>query len=215
MANDTPQDNASVPPPYRIETERTVMRCPEPGDAKLMQDAITASLEDLRQWMPWAGFEPESVAEKAQRLRGFRGQFDLDENYMFVIFTPDESKIIGGTGLHPRVGPNAYEVGYWIHSDHVNNGIATEIAGALVKVAFEICKVARVEIHCDPRNLSSARVPEKLKFIHEATLKQRLTDTKGAPRDEMIWTIFADRFDNSPNKQAAIKAYDVLGNVIL
>ena len=220
MANDTPQDNVPVPPPpvpppYRIETERTVMRCPEPGDAKLMQDAIKASLENLRQWMPWAGFEPESVADKAQRLRGFRGKFDLDENYMYVIFTPDESKIIGGTGLHPRVGPNAYEIGYWIHSDHVNQGIATEIAGALVKVAFEICEVDRVEIHCDPRNLASARVPEKLNFTHEATLKRRLNDTEGAPRDEMIWTIFADCFDNSPSKQAAIKAFDVLGNIIL
>ena len=215
MANDTPQENTTIPPPYRIETERTVMRCPEPGDAKLLQEAITASLENLRQWMPWAASEPETVADKAQRLRGFRGKFDLDEEYMYVIFTPDESKVIGCTGLHPRVGPNAFEIGYWVHSDHVNQGIATEIAGALVKVAFEICAVDRVEIHCDPRNLSSARVPEKLNFTHEATLKQRLTDTQGAPRDEMIWSIFADCFENSPSKQTAIKAFDVLGQVIV
>src|SRR5262249_27870811 len=54
------------PAPYRIETERLVIRCYEPGDAALMKDAIDSSLEHLRAWMPWAEAEPQTLAEKAE-----------------------------------------------------------------------------------------------------------------------------------------------------
>jgi len=215
MAENTADAPAPVSPPYRIETQRTVMRCANPTDAKLMTDAITASIEHLRPWLPWAATEPKPVAEKANQLRKFRGQFDLDQGYVYAIFNHAESEVLGCTGLHPRVGPNAFEIGYWLHADHVNQGICTETTSALVTVAFEVCKVARVEIRCDSKNLSSARVPEKLNFTHDATLRNRSTNPQGEPRDEMIWSIFPEQFQNGSSNQPVIKAYDALGNAVL
>src|SRR5439155_22043403 len=70
-------DSVGRTPPYRIETERLVIRCWEPQDAPLLKEAIDSSLDHLRPWMPWAREEPQSLAQKVELLRHFRGRFDL------------------------------------------------------------------------------------------------------------------------------------------
>jgi RimJ/RimL family protein N-acetyltransferase len=200
---------------YKIVTDRTVIRCWNPVDTPLLKAAIDESLDHLREWMPWAHQEPETLEAKVARLRQFRGNFDLDNNYIYGIFNIDENRVLGGTGLHSRAGENALEIGYWIRADSVNQGLATEIAGALTKVAFEINQTKRVEIHCDPDNIRSARVPEKLGFVHEATLRNREIMPDGKPRDTMIWTILEGEYPQSKIKDSTIEAYDAMGNKLL
>ena len=52
-------------PAYRIETERLVIRCCDPQDAALMQQATAESKEHLLPFMPWAADEPQTVEQKA------------------------------------------------------------------------------------------------------------------------------------------------------
>lgn len=198
-------------PAYRIETERTVLRCWQPADAPLLSAAIEASLDHLREWMPWASDEPKSLADRAGLLRTFRAAFDRDEEYVYAIFNREESAVLGGTGLHSREDGNCLEIGYWIHVEHTNQGLATEIAAALTKVAFALHRVDWVEIRCDPNNIRSAAVPRKLGYTHEATLRRRRTTPQGRTEGTMIWSIFADEFPDSPGAGAAITAYDALG----
>jgi len=122
---------------------------------------------------------------------------------------------VGGTGLHPRVGSNAFEIGYWIHVNHVNKGYATEISAALTKVAFEIENVNRVEIHCDPKNIISAAIPKKLGYVYEATLRNRSESIEGELIDSMIWSILREEYLKSPAAKAKIVAYDVFCNLII
>jgi RimJ/RimL family protein N-acetyltransferase len=201
-------------PAYRIHTHRLVIRCWQPSDAPLLKAAIDESLDHLSPWMPWAKDEPQEQQDKVEWLRRARGKFDLDRDFVYGIFSPDESRVLGGTGLHTRVGEGAREIGYWIHQDYINRGLATEAAAALTKVAFEVDEVNRVEIHCDPENMGSAAIPKKLGFAHEATLRQRVVDTGGEPRDTMIWTLFADEYPASPAAAAEIEAFDARGQRI-
>ena len=201
----------TIPSPvYRIETKRLVLRCWEPKDAALLQEAAAASKEHLLPYMPWAEQEPQTVDEKLVRMRNFRSHFDRGEDYVYGIFTPDESRAVGGTGLHTRASGNALEIGYWIHKDFIRQGLATEVSAALTKVAFEIYHVDRMEIHCSVENIGSASVPRKLGYVHEAT-RRRLAFANGRQTDSMIWTLFADEYPNTPNAQAEIKAFDALG----
>ena len=87
--------------------------------------------------------------------------------------TGEDSAVLGGTGLHERIGVNAREIGYWVRVEATNRGIATETAAALTKVGFEIMGLDRMEIHCDVRNLRSATIPRKLGFTHDANLRRR------------------------------------------
>jgi len=205
----------SIPGPvYRIETTRLVIRCYNPADAILLKTSIDESREHLRPWMPWAEGEPEELQAYIDRLRSFRGKFDLGENFTLGIFNKDETRVLGGTGLHPRIGPGAIEIGYWIHKDFINQGLATETSAALTRVAFEIHGMARVEIHCDPANTRSAAVPRKLGFTHDATLRQRLELPGGRFRDVMIWSLLADEYPSTPCSQAQLYAFDAAGRQI-
>ena len=202
-------------PAYRIESERLVIRCYNPKDALLLQKSVQESVEHLRPWLPWVKTEPEELKVKIERLRMFRGKFDLSENYIYGVFDPNETELVGGTGLHPRVGSNAFEIGYWINVNHVNKGYATEISAALTKVAFEIENVNRVEIHIDPNNKRSVAIPKKLGYVFEATLRNRCENIEGEPVDSMIWSMIREEYLTSPAAKVKIAAYDAIGNRII
>ena len=202
-------------PAYRIETERLLLRCFEPTDAAAVNAAVEASLEHLRPWMPWAMADVPTLDERVTWLRSQRGSFDLDQDYAYGIFNPTGREVIGASGLHARVGPNARELGYWVHVDHIGKGYATELAAALTKVAFELIAVDRVEIRCDPENVRSAAVPRKLGYAHEATLRRRTSDSHGAPRDTDLFSLFADTYPGTPSSKLRLRAFDAAGRRLL
>ena len=199
---------------YRIETERLVVRCWDPKDAALIQEASAASKEHLLPFMPWAANEPQTVEQKVELMRRFRGMFDRGEDYVYGIFNKDETRALGGTGLHTRLKDNALEIGYWLHKDFINQGYITESSAALTKVAFELYHVDRMEIHCSVENLASASVPRKLGYTHEAT-RRRLGYANGKATDSMVWTLFADEYPNTPSASSVMRAFDVVGNSLL
>jgi RimJ/RimL family protein N-acetyltransferase len=201
-------------PAYRLVTSRLVIRCWDPVDAPLLKNAIDESRDHLAPWMPWASNEPQDLEALIQRLRQFRGNFDLGKDYVYSIFSRDERKVLGGTGLHTRVAADAREIGYWIHKDHINQGLATEVTAAMTKVAFQVDIIQRVEIHCDPLNVRSAAIPRKLGFTHEATLRQNMIDGLGRRRDTMIWTLLASEYPTSPAAKTEVEAFDAAGRRI-
>jgi RimJ/RimL family protein N-acetyltransferase len=202
------------PAPYRIETERLVIRCYEPRDAALLKDAVDSSLEHLRAWMPWAESEPQTLEEKTTLMKTFRSQFDSGANFVMGIFAADESQQIGGTGLHPRVDQGGLEIGYFIRSSATRQGYVTESTAALTRVGFEICGADRIEIRIDPENEASLGVPRKLGFIEEATLRRRLPSKAGSPlRDVTIFTMFREDFD--PTIAPGLRAFDAVGRQLI
>ena len=154
--------SGSLHTPYRIETERLVIRCYDPEDAPLLKDAVDRSLEHLRPWMPWTPDAPESIDAVYERLRDFRAQYDRDENWIMGVFSPDDSRCLGGTGLHPRQGEGGVEIGYWIAADETGRGYATEVSAVLTRVGFSCLGLDRIEIRVDPANERSERVPARL-----------------------------------------------------
>ena len=199
---------------YRIETERLVLRCWDPKDAVMMQAAAAESKEHLLPFMPWAAEEPQTVDQKVELTRRFRSRFDSGEDYVYGIFNPDESRVLGGTGLHTRIKGNALEIGYWLHKDFINQGLATETTAALTKVAFELYHVERLEIHCTVQNHASAAIPRKLGYTHEAT-RRGLGYANGKTSDAMIWTLLASEYPNTDSVSANVRAFDVVGNSLL
>ncbi len=199
---------------YRIETERLIIRCYDPKDAPLLKNSVDESLEHLSPWMPWAKFEPQTIQEKVNLIRMFRGNFDLGKDYTYGIFNKREDVLIGGTGLHNRLDGNAREIGYWINVNHINKGYATESVRALLKVGFEIENLERIEIHCTTENIRSSKVPEKIGFTHEATLKKRIENDGSPNEDKMIWTIFKDEYLESGLSEFTVNAYDITGRLI-
>jgi RimJ/RimL family protein N-acetyltransferase len=202
------------PAPYRIETERLVIRCYEPRDAPLTKEAIDSSREHLRPWMPWAENAPKTLAEQIEILRSFRSAFDGGEDFPYGIFSVDEREQLGGSGLHPRIGPGGLEIGYFVRASAARQGFITESTAALTRVGFEICEADRIEIRIEPGNVASFGIPRKLGFLEEATLRRRLPAREGEPlRDVTIFTMFREDFD--PALAPNIRAFDARGERVL
>lgn len=203
-----------APPAYRISTPRLLLRPWNPADAPAMVDAMARCADHLRPFMPWAN-DPHDLESVYQRFRKFRSDFDAGVNLIYAIFSPDESVVLGGTGLHARVGADALEIGYWIHADHVRLGFATEAAAALTRVAFEAHGVHRVDIHHDPANVQSEGVPRHLGYVKEATLRARLPLNLGRYPDAVVWTMLREEYDRLPVRETSVDARDGMGRRLL
>jgi RimJ/RimL family protein N-acetyltransferase len=199
---------------YRVETDRLLLRCWSPEDAPELRAALDASDQHLRPWIPFMKEEPRSFEQTVEWLKMHRSNFDSNVMHRYGVFEKEGGRLVGENMLLGRVGPGGLEVGYWTHVDAGGRGYATEASSAMIRVAFEISGVKRVEIHCAPGNAPSAAIPAKLGFIHEATLKDRAPDTEGNDHDLMIWTLFRADYQNSMARDVPITAYNCLGTQI-
>jgi ribosomal-protein-serine acetyltransferase len=161
--------------PTLVESARLSLRQWTDIDAAPLSAAIEASLSHLRPWMPWASDEPSTLEERLALIRMWRAEWEQGGDSVFGIFL--DRTLIGGAGLHRRVGPGAVEIGYWIHVGHVRNGYATEAAEALTRAAFDASSIDRVEIHHDKANTASAGIPRHLGF----TLVDEIPDEAESP----------------------------------
>lgn len=200
--------------PYRLVTARLVLRCFSPADAPLVKSAIDESRMHLAPFMPWARAE-QPLEETFSLCRRFRGQFDLDQNYHFAVFDAGEQRVLGGCGLHPRVGAQALEIGYWIHGAHLRRGLATEVAAALTRAGFELLGLERIEIHVNVANTASAGVPRKLGYVYEGVARGRRVAPERDPEDLMIWTMLAGEYPRTAAAGAPVEAYDGAGRRLL
>ena len=99
-----------------------------------------------------------------------------------------DGEIVGCCGLHRRVGPDALEIGYWIHAAFLRRGLATEAARLLTDAAFSIPEISSVEIHHDKANFASSGVPRRLgyRFVREQPDEATASGDTGL---ECIWRI--------------------------
>jgi RimJ/RimL family protein N-acetyltransferase len=148
--------------------------------------AIELSFTELNRWMPWAESMPSAEAELAVLTTGVCA-FDHDHEWQYLVRELASGDLVGGVGLHRRVGLTALEVGYWIRSDRTGRGYATAAACALTSAAFaHVPGVDRVEIHTDAANLASAAIPPKLGFAL-ARIESGPPQTRGATGKILIW----------------------------
>ena len=191
---------------HRIETERLVIRCWDPADAPLAKEAIDSSLDHLREWMPWAAAEPTTLLEKRALLESFARMFARGEDAVYGIFDRGERRVVGGTGLHPRLTGDAREIGYWIRADAIGRGLATESTAALTRVGFELDGLEWMEIHCDPGNVRSAAIPRKLGY---AQADER--DGQG----HIVFRLDRPDYAGSPSANVGVRAFDGDGASLL
>jgi RimJ/RimL family protein N-acetyltransferase len=197
-------------PAYRIVTPRLVLRCWQPSDAEMLAAATNENIDHLRTFMVWADNYPQPIEQTIESLRKWRGSFDLGQDFPYGVFNREETRVLGGTGLHTWLGKNVREIGYWIHKDFTNRGLATELSAALTRVAFDVENVERVEIHCVVENVASAAVPRKLGYSLDGTLRQRISLLDNRLHDMMVWSLFREEYPGTPCAAAEMEAYDAI-----
>ena len=86
----------------------------------------------------------------------------------------DTDVIVGHCTLfHMETRYGRADVGYSLRRDLWGRGLVTEGLGVLLRFAFEVLALRRLEADVDPRNLGSLRVLEKHGFAREGYARER------------------------------------------
>jgi ribosomal-protein-alanine N-acetyltransferase len=81
--------------------------------------------------------------------------------------------VIGVGGIQPLGETGEYEIGWWIWKEYWNRGLASEIAGAAKRHAFESMRLPRVVAIVHPDNTASIRVMQKIGMRYEGLRNAR------------------------------------------
>jgi RimJ/RimL family protein N-acetyltransferase len=131
--------------------------------------------------------EPLDRAAAAEHL-GRRLSATLpDEGSWLNLAVRHDGRYLGEVGvtLVSRVHRQC-EIGYVFLPDAAGQGYATEAAGAMVRVAFELLDAHRVAGRLDARNDASARLLERLGMQRQAHLRENEL-VKGEWTDELVY----------------------------
>ena len=173
-----------------IETDRLILRCPQPGDGAVVNAAVCESLDALRPFMPRAQSAP-SLEESELVCRRAQARW-LREDLALSMFERaadgSEGRYLGGSGLHRILWDvRRFEIGYWCRSGCAGQGFITEAVRALNRFAFDRLDARRVEVRMDGRNERSRRVAERAGFTFEGVLRGDSLTPQGEVRDTCVY----------------------------
>ncbi|WP_063796015.1 GNAT family N-acetyltransferase [Peterkaempfera griseoplana] len=157
------------------------------ADSPALCAAVLESLDHLRPWMAWAA-EPPVPERTEEQSRAAEAAWESGTEFVYLLgLDAVPGSVIGGCGLHGRIGPGALEIGYWVHPSHTGRGHARNLAAALTEAALALPGIGRVEIHCDEANTASAAVPRRLGYRLDRIEDDGITAPAESGRG-MVWT---------------------------
>ena len=148
-----------------IVTPRLVLRRFTAGDAEVL--AAYRSHPDVARFQSWA--VPYGV-DAAHNLIEAQSMLDGPTRGEWIqIATERDGELVGDVAVELSGDGLTATVGYTVAPAHQGRGLATEAVGAVVARLFDELAVHRVQASLDSRNDASARVVERLGFVHEGT----------------------------------------------
>jgi RimJ/RimL family protein N-acetyltransferase len=176
--------------PDRIQTERLLLRAPQPGDGAMVNASVVETLADLRRYpasMMWALAEP-TVQKSEEFCRAGAASWILKTDLPVLLLSVDGGEHVGNCGLHRfNWETRVFEIGWWCRKSFQGRGFITEAARALTRFAISELGARRVWCTTDEENQASWRVAERLGFYHEGTLRSERCDPDGTRRAMRIY----------------------------
>ena len=159
-----------------LQTARLTLRCPDPGDVKMLAALVTPAIS---RWMAsWPFPFTLPLAEgciEAARAAG------LARQGMRCVIERDAA-IIGWIEIKRSQSITTVgSLGYWIGEAHQGHGYSREAAESLIPAAFSFLDLDSIEAGAQPENLGSFAVMRALGMHY---LGERLVYAAARGRDE-------------------------------
>jgi len=131
-----------------------------------------------------------------EHARKFIASLPKENELRLAIRLRSDGRLLGGIGLHPQVGHQRAELGYWIGVPFWGNGYATEAARELVRYGFETLKLNRIFAGHFEGNPGSRAILLKLGMRYEGCARQSVVKW-GKPMDVHIYAILREEYADS------------------
>ena len=140
----------------------------EEPDAEELHALIEANRDYLARWLSWAA--TQTFDDTLAFIRRARQQLAANDGFQASIVRDDE--IVGVIGYHGvDWRGRSTSIGYWLGEAHQGHGTMTEAVRALTEHALSVWELNRVEIRAAAENRRSRKIPERLGFREEGTLR--------------------------------------------
>ena len=146
-----------------IETNKLIIRGFEPDDWKSVYE-YTRDREVMK-YIPEGALSEEKAKELVNSNIG-------SEAEKFPVVLKNENQLIGHMVFHKYFGSHTYEIGWVFHPGYQHKGYATEAAKAILEYGFSEMGLHRIIATCQPENIPSYRVMEKIGMRREGYFKK-------------------------------------------
>jgi len=165
-------------------------------DAEELERVVAANHDHLAQWLPWvAATAAAGVGARREYVRRAQRQSAANDGFQAAIVAGDA--IVGAIGFHHVDWANrSTSIGYWLAEDRQGRGIMTAAVGALIRHAFDVWHLHRVEIRVAVGNERSAAIPRRLGFVEEGILREAELHADGY-KDIIVYSLL--RIHPSPD----------------
>lgn len=144
---------------FRLETDRLIIRRFKSEDWEDLYEYLSDA--DVVRFEPYEVFNKEKAKEEAANR-------SKNESF-FAVCLKASGKLIGN--IYIQQGEfNTWELGYVFNSKYQGCGYATEAAKTIVSNAFKEWGARRIVAMCNPLNIPSWRLLERLGMRREGTL---------------------------------------------
>ncbi|HFJ9328358.1 TPA: GNAT family N-acetyltransferase [Bacillus paranthracis] len=146
-----------------IRTERLLIRNFEFKDWRDVHEYTSNS--NVMKYIPEGVFTEEDARNFVNRNMG-----ENAENFPVILV--DENILIGHIVFHKYFGEHTYEIGWVFNPKYFNKGYASEAAQATLKYGFKEMKLHRIIATCQPQNIPSYRLMEKIGMKREGYFRK-------------------------------------------
>ncbi|MGE5654790.1 MAG: GNAT family N-acetyltransferase [Bacillota bacterium] len=177
--------------PFPIFTNRLIIRDFTMAD----EDAVHeyGSDAEVVRYMPWGPNTREETRGYLEHVTASQAK-EPRTLYDMALVLRDNHQLIGACGIHiTRTDVGEAALGYCLHRSYWGQGYMSEAARAMVAFAFEQLKMHRVFATCDPNNIGSRQVMEKIGMTYEGRLRDHQR-VKGAWRDSLVHSILKPEY---------------------
>lgn len=163
--SETPPERFEITP---LETERLLLRPVQAGDAPDVFDY--ARRPEVSKFLPW---DPHKSEEESLRWLTEDIPAKVDKgDLIYAVEHKESGKVIGVFDLHMDAENHKAELGYSLSPDFHREGYGTEASEAMIRHAFTVLGLHRIEAGCDVSNEPSWRLMERLGMKYEGTRRQ-------------------------------------------
>jgi len=130
--------------------------------------------EDLKSWMT----DRLKESEKGQKMS-------------YAVILKEKSKVIGSSSYgHIDWKEKCIEIGWtWLGKSYIGAGLNKHMKFLMLKHAFEVMDIERLELRTDETNIRSRKAMEKIGATHDGTLRNHRTTQGGRRRNTVIYSI--------------------------
>ncbi|WP_195837895.1 GNAT family N-acetyltransferase [Tissierella pigra] len=176
----------------KVETDRLILR--EFIEIDIQEVHEYGSDPDVSEYEPWSPNTLKQTEEFVKRCIEYQHQKDRVD-FELAVIKKNSNKLIGACGLHISDKEDREGwIGYAINKLYWRKGYGTEIAKKLLYIGFNEFKLHRIYATCDPNNLGSEKILQKIGMKKEGCLRKHMW-CKDRWRDSLLYAILEEEYN--------------------